>query len=457
MSEPTTAVTLVGAGSMEFTQKLLADLVSVSELGAVDLRLHDIDSERLSTAESLAHHLLRRSSIGSRVRVTASLNRLRSLDGADFVVNTIQVGGLASTRADFAVPGRYGLRQTIADTLGIGGIFRALRTAPVLAGIASDMTHVCPDAWLLNYTNPMAMNVGYIHEVAPHIKVVGLCHSVYWTVAGLCELLEVPLEEVTYLSAGVNHQAWLLAWERDGQTLYPSLDARIASDPDLCRRVRVDMYQRLGFYPTETSEHSAEYVPWYLHHESEVARLRIQADTYIETSEANVRAHAELSKTLASGDSPYREEGGVEYAPQVIESIVTGRKRRIVGTVANNGFVANLPAGAPVEVPCDVDSNGIHPVTVGDLPIQCAALNRAYLQVVELTIRAAALGDPYAIRHAAMLDPHTAAALTLPDIWAMCDELVRAHGALLAEPLRRPLGSSGAELHSRSKRRAFPM
>ena len=269
--KPTIAI--IGAGSVEFTRELLGDILSFPELGAVRVVLHDIDDERLETAESIARATAR--AAGAQPEVVATTDRRRALDGADYVINTIAVGGHEATVRDFEIPAKYGLNQTIADTIGVGGIFRGLRTFPVLAGIAADMAEMCPDAWLLNYTNPMAMNVTYLHRVAPNLKVLGLCHSVYWTMVGLCELIDVPYDEVSYWSAGVNHQAWVLRWERGGQNLYPLLDERIAADPELQRRVRVDMYRRLGYYPTETSEHSSEYVPWYLHNPDEVERLRL--------------------------------------------------------------------------------------------------------------------------------------------------------------------------------------
>jgi alpha-galactosidase len=284
--ERMTTIAFVGAGSVVFTRQLLADLFGFPELADATIRLHDIDADRLSTAEGIAHQVAQQ--LGARPTITASADRRTALTGADFVINMVQVGGIAATRTDFEVPAKFGVRQTIADTLGIGGIFRALRTFPVLSGIASDMQEVCPDAWLLNYTNPMAMNVWWLSQVAPSVKAVGLCHSVYWTVAGLCEVVGVPLEGTSYRAAGVNHQAWLLDWQRDGRSLYPLLDERIAADAELRRRVRVDMYRRLGYYPTETSEHSSEYVSWYLHDEREIERLRIPVGAYIGISEENV-------------------------------------------------------------------------------------------------------------------------------------------------------------------------
>jgi alpha-galactosidase len=430
----TTSIAFIGAGSVEFTRDLLADLLRFEELSDIEVRLHDIDAERLATAEGIAHQVA--SQVGATPKVSVHPDRRAALDGADFAINMIQVGGLAATTTDFAVPNRRKLRQTIADTLGIGGIFRALRTFPALHGIAADMLDVCPDAYLLNYTNPMSMNVSYLARVAPRLKMVGLCHSVYWTVDGLCDVIDVPLEEVSWFSAGVNHQAWLLRWERAGKSLYPMLDERIAIDPELRRRVRVDMYRRLGYYPTETSEHSSEYVPWYLKHDEEIERLRIEPDVYVGISQNNVATYEETRRALAAGEELALEPSATEYAPQVVHSMVTGTKRRIEGNVANTGLITNLPSGLGVEVPCLVDELGVHPMYVGALPPQCAALNRAFLGVVDLTVQAAIEGDPRLVRHAAMMDPNTAATLNLDDIWSLCNDLVEAHGDLLPEPLR---------------------
>ena len=429
-----TSIAFIGAGSVEFTRDLLADIFRFDELSDVEVRLHDIDADRLATAEGIAHQVA--SQVGATPKVSVHPDRRAALDSADFAINMIQVGGLAATRADFAQPNRRGLRQTIADTLGIGGIFRALRTFPALHGIATDMLDVCPDAYLLNYTNPMSMNVSYLARVAPELKMVGLCHSVYWTVVGLCDVIGVPFDEVSYTSAGVNHQAWLLRWERAGESLYPLLDERIAADPQLRRRVRVDMYRRLGYYPTETSEHSSEYVPWYLKHDGEIERLRIEPDVYVGMSENNVATYEQTRRALAAGETLALEPTATEYAPQVVHSMVTGTKRRIEGNVPNTDLISNLPSGLGVEVPCLVDELGVHPMHVGALPPQCAALNRAFLGVVDLTVQAAVEGDPRLVRQAAMMDPNTAATLNLDDIWGLCNDLVEAHGDLLPEPLR---------------------
>jgi alpha-galactosidase len=430
-------ITFLGAGSVVFTRELLSAILAYPDLTDARLVLHDIDPERLETATAIARQIADR--LDATPEIVASLDRRRALSGADFVINAIQVGMHAATVRDFEVPARYGLRQTIADTLGVGGIFRALRTFPVLAGIAADMRECCPDAWLLNYTNPMAMNIGYLAAIAPELKVVGLCHSVYWTVHGLCELVEVPFDEVDYTGAGVNHQAWLLRWEHAGRDLYPLLDQRLADDPQLRRRVRMDMYLRLGYFPTETSEHSAEYVPWYLRDPAEVARLRIPVGDYLRISAENLAEYGATRAALLSGEPLDLGTEPAEYAPQVIHSVVTGTLRRIHGNVANHDLISNLPAGYAVEVPCVVDALGVRPERVGALPPQCAALNRSFVSVGELTVRAALDGDPRMIRRAAMVDPNTAATLSVDRIWQLCDDLVAAHGDLLAAELRAPV------------------
>lgn len=424
-----TRICFVGAGSVVFTTQLLRDLLSYDDLGELHIALHDIDADRLETARLTAEQVARR--LGRPVGLSAHTDRRAALEGVDVAITMIQVGGLAATKIDFEVPARFGLRQTIGDTLGVGGVYRALRTFPVVRDIAADMAAVCPDAWLLNYTNPMAMNVWWLAEVAPALRSVGLCHSVYWTVDGLCDIIGVPVAEVDYRAAGVNHQAWLLQWQRNGEDLYPMLRERIAADEQLRRRVRVDLFQRLGYYPTETSEHSSEYVPWYLHHDEEIARLRIPVGDYVQISEDNVRQYEAARATLAAGgelDLGDPEEVA-EYAPQVIHSLVTGTQRTIHANVANRGLIDNLPVGAGVEVPATVDRLGVHPQAMGSLPPQCAALNRSFLNVAELTVRAALAEDRTMVRQAVMLDPNAAATLTLPQLDALCDELAAAHAA----------------------------
>ncbi|MER8012644.1 alpha-glucosidase/alpha-galactosidase [Streptomyces sp. NPDC094149] len=426
-------ITFIGAGSVVFTQGLLADLFAFDELKSAHIALHDIDSERLSTAYAAAHLIA--DELGARPEISAHLDRREALTGADFVINMVQIGMGEATRIDFEIPARYGLRQTIGDTLGIGGIFRALRTFPFLKELGQDIAEICPDAWLLNYTNPMAMNVQYLSQATGLTKVVGLCHSVYWTMRGLADLVKVPYEEVTYQAAGVNHQAWLLRFEHQGSDLYPRLDALIAGDEQLRRRVRVDMYRRLGYYPTETSEHSSEYVPWYLHHDSEIDRLRLPIGEYLRTVQENVDAYEKTREALACG-APIEVEGTMEYAPQIIHSIVSGTPRTVYGNVPNRGLIQNLSPDGVVEVPCLVDASGIQPTRIGALPPQLAALNRTYLSANDLVVRAAMEDEPRHIRHAAMIDPATAAALTVEQIWQLCNDMVQAHSASLQPGLR---------------------
>jgi alpha-galactosidase len=425
-------IVFVGAGSVEFTRQLLRDILTFPELAGIRISLHDIDPDRLEVAAELARRTAAR--LGAKPEIVSSTDRRAALDGADVVVNMVAVGGHAATLTDFDVPERFGVRQTIGDTLGLGGIFRALRTFPLLEGLAADMARCCPDAWLLNYTNPMAMNLQYLAAIAPGLKAAGLCHSVYWTVRGLCELVGVSYDEVDVLSAGVNHQAWILRWEHGGRSLYPLLDRAIEEDPELRRRVRVDMYRRFGYYPTETSEHSAEYVPWYLHDDEEIARLRLPIREYARISADNVAEY----ERLRNGQEPVTEpeEDATEYAPQVIHSLVTGTRRTIQVTTANTGLITNLPVGAAVEVPATLDRLGVHPHHVGALPPQLAALNRNFLNVVELVVAAAVDGDPAHIRHAAMVDPATAAILSVDRIGEVCDAMLAAHRPLLPAALR---------------------
>ncbi|MEU4196334.1 alpha-galactosidase [Kribbella sp. NPDC026611] len=425
-----TTIAFIGAGSVVFTQGLLADLFDL-DLGPLHIALHDIDPERLDTAAAAAAYLAQ----DRPVRITAHLERRAALDGADFVINIVQVGMNAATQLDFELPARYGVRQTIGDTLGVGGVFRALRTYPVLRGLAEDIAAVCPDAWLLNYTNPMAMNVWYLKALGVR-NVVGLCHSVYWTMQGLSDLVEVPYSDVTYQAAGVNHQSWVLRFERDGENLYDRLDAAIANDPELLRRVRVDMYSRLGYYPTETSEHSAEYVPWYLNHASEVDRLRLPIGAYLGIVAENLASYEQTRVALKSGE-PLSVDPTMEYAPQIIHSMVTNTPRTIYANVPNHGLIPNLQSGATVEVPSLVDGSGVQPTAVGALPAQCAALNRSYLNVCELVVKAAIEQDPLAIRQAVMMDPATD--LPVEQIWDLCNDLVLAHSNYLDPSLRAAL------------------
>ena len=339
-------IVFLGAGSVVFTRQLLADLFRFGDLPPLRIVLHDIDAERLEVARGTAEQLAER--FARPAQIVATLDRCEALAGADFVVNMIQVGGIDATRIDLEVPAAAGLLQTIGDTTGVGGVFRGLRTFPVLSGIAADMLDLCPDAWFLNYTNPMAMNVWWMSVVAPEIKTVGLCHSVYWTVHDLCALIGVPMQGTHFRAAGVNHQAWLVEWSRDGEDLYPLLRKAIERDPELRRRVRVEIFTRIGFYPTETSEHSSEYLSWFLRSAEQVEKFRLRPLEYIGISEENVAEFEHAKSALAAGEPLELEEGAAEYAPQVIHSILTGTERIIHANVVNRGLIDNLPEGAVV-------------------------------------------------------------------------------------------------------------
>jgi alpha-galactosidase len=324
----------------------------------------------------------------------------------------------------------------MADTMGIGSIFRALCTIPALLGLARDLHEVAPDAWLYNYTNPMAALVWAIYSGTAHQRVVGVCMSPENTAQQLAELLDIPFEEIAYLAGGINHQSWILRLERDGQDLYPRLRQIVQNDPDgLGRRVRVEMFKRFGYFPTESSEHNADLVPWFLPHEDQVRRFRIPVNEYLHRSERNLGSYAEIRRKLQAGE-PLGLEPGSEYAPQIIHSIETGTPRMVYGNVRNGGSIDNLPQDCCVEVPCLVDRAGVQPTRVGSLPPQLAALNRLYLNVCELTVRAALEERRDLVYQAALLDPNTAATLSIDEIVHVCDELIAAHGERIPAGIR---------------------
>jgi alpha-galactosidase len=435
-----TRVAFIGAGSVVFTKNLLCDILAVPELRDIEIALHDIDPDRLETAGAMARYVGRE--LGARPTVSTHAGRRAALDGADYVINMVQIGGYEATLLDFEIPARHGLRQTIADTLGIGGIFRALRTADHMLALGREMALDCPSAWLLNYTNPMAMLCWLVYGGTPTANVVGLCHSVQFTTEDLAALVGVPAEEVTFLAAGLNHQAFILRFERDGEDLYPLLDARIESDPELQRRVRVQLYRRLGYFPTESSEHAAEYVPWFMSHDDEIERHRIPVGEYIRRCEENLQEFESVKEMLGRGDDVLLARSN-EYAASIIHSMETGTPSVVYGNVRNTGLLPGLPDDCCVEVPCLVDGTGLHPVAVLDYPPELAALNRTFENPVELTVRAVLEGRPELVRQAAMLDPNTAATLTLDEIDALCDELTLAHGDALPAPLRTTRGVPG--------------
>jgi alpha-galactosidase len=430
-----TKVAFIGAGSIEFTRSVISDLCGYPELSSgLHLALHDIDPGRLSFAERMARQIVSQS--GADAVITATADRLEVLGGASYVINEIQVGGYAATRADFDIPARYGVRQTIGDTIGIGGIFRGLRTIPVVVGLARDMLSECPDAYLLNYANPMAMLPWAVYEGAGFHRVFGLCHSVRDTHAFLAGLVGLDPAEIDFLTAGFNHQAFVLKFEHQGRSLYPRLAEVIGASPELRRRVRVEVLRRFGYFPTESSEHSAEYVPWFMRHDGEVERFRIPVGEYLARSEENLRELDALQRQLASG-APLDDQPGDELASEFIHSMETGTQREIYVNVRNGGLITSLPEQCCVEVPCRVGPDGAAPVAVGALPPQLAALNRTFLNVVELTVRAALEECRDHVYQAALLDPNTAATLTTSEVIAMCDELIDAHARALPPGLLR--------------------
>jgi alpha-galactosidase len=431
-------VVIIGAGSVEFTRNVLADLSSYPELhGSLTIALHDIDAERLEYARRAAESIVRREDAGYAIEAHA--DRRAAVDGATYVINEIQVGGYDATVRDFEIPARYGLRQTIADTIGIGGIMRGLRTIPVMVGIGNDLHELAPYSLLLNYTNPMAMVPWGVYAGTPFTNVVGVCHSVRDTHAFLAKTVGVPEEEVAFRTAGFNHQCFVIGFRlrSTGEDLYPRLREIVGAEPEgLGRRVRVEIFKRFGYFPTESSEHSAEYVPWFLHHDDQVDRFRSEIDEYVRRSDENLRDWAETKRRLDAGED-LEIEPTSELASEIIRSLETGEPREVYTNVRNGGLIDGLPADACVEVPTLVDKNGVQPTRIGALPPQCLALNRTFLNVVELTVRAALERRRDLVYQAALLDPNAGATLTTEQIVAMCDELIDAHRDLMPEGIRR--------------------
>jgi alpha-galactosidase len=427
-------ITLIGAGSTVFAKNLLGDILSFPELAGSHISLFDIDPERLRTSEIVANKVA--ASFGAKPTIEATTDRRKALDGADYAICMIQVGGYKpATVVDFEVPKKYGLRQTIADTLGIGGIMRGLRTIPVLLDMCRDMEQLCPDVTFLQYVNPMAINCWAISR-ASSIKTVGLCHSVQHTASLLAHDIGVPLEEIDYVCAGINHVAFYLRFEREGQSLYPQIrqvldEGRVPDD----NRVRYEMFKRLGYFVTESSEHFSEYTPWFIKRDRPdlIEQFNIPLDEYITRCERQIGNWNELRTRLEQSDEPIAVRRSVEYGSQIIHAMETGQPRVVYGNVANQGLIDNLPAGCCVEVPCLVDRNGVQPIHVGALPPQLAALMQTNINVQSLTVEAALTGKREHIYHAAMLDPHTAAELDLEQIWNLVDDLIEAHGEWLPQ------------------------
>jgi alpha-galactosidase len=474
-----TKIAFIGAGSTVFARNLLQDLFTFPELHESTIALMDIDPGRLADTEAVANLLADKANAQPAIESTTDLRR--ALDGADYAINMIQVGGYRpSTVIDFEIPKRYGLRQTIGDTLGIGGIMRALRTIPVMLDFGRKMEEVCPDVLFLNYTNPMAM-LCMAMERATTIRTVGLCHSVQRTAEDLADWLRVPAEQVNYLCAGINHVAFYLRFECDGEDLYPAL-RQLADErrEPAWERVRFDVFRRFGYFVTESSEHFSEYVPWFIKQGRDdlIARYNIPLDEYPARCEDQIAEWGEYHAALTSPDPEalaryqeqrrgqlkgmterrlavvdrenptlaaslrqealsHRADDGTghsgEYGTLIIHSIETGQPRVVNGNVANRASIANLPQPCCVEVPCLVDHNGVQPTLVGALPPQLAALMQTNINVQELTVTASLTGKREHVYQAAMLDPHTSAELDPEQICTLIDDLLEAHGSIILE------------------------
>ncbi|MBN1584111.1 MAG: alpha-glucosidase/alpha-galactosidase [Anaerolineae bacterium] len=434
-------ITFMGAGSTIFAKNVLGDCLLSDPLREAHIALYDIDSQRLQESKMMLD-VINKNVNEDRATITAHLgveNRQEALKGAKYVVNAIQVGGYEpATVIDFEIPKKYGLRQTIADTLGIGGIFRALRTIPVCLDFARDMETVCPEAWFLNYVNPMAMITGAMLR-GSSIKTVGLCHSVQVCAGGLLNRVGLfDVENLQWKVAGINHQAWLLEITDGGKDLYPEIKRRAAELNAAARKpegrkygdmVRLEMMRHFGYYITESSEHTAEYVPYWIKSQFPelVEEFNIPLDEYPRRCIRQIEGWKERSKELVENPDLTHSRTH-EYGSYIMEAIETDVPFRIGGNVLNNGLITNLPRNAVVEVACMVDRNGVQGCYVGDLPEQLAALNRTNINVQLLTIQAALTGQRESVYHAAMLDPHTGSELTLDQIRALCDDLIEAHG-----------------------------
>ena len=433
-------IAFIGAGSTVFMKNIVGDALQRPALAGARLALMDIDEKRLTESAVVARKLVDTLGVSATVETTTS--QRKALNGADFVVVAFQIGGYEpATVTDFDVPKKYGLRQTIADTLGVGGIMRGLRTVPHLWKICEDMLAVCPDAMLLQYVNPMAINTWAITAKYPAVRQVGLCHSVQGTARELAHDLDTPLEKIRYRAAGINHMAFYLTFEEimeDGsyRDLYPELlkayrEGRAPKpgwNPRCPNKVRYDMLTRLGYFVTESSEHFAEYTPWFIKRDRPdlIERYGIPLDEYPKRCIEQIARWERQAEEYRKADR-IEVAASHEYASSIMNSVWTGEPSVVYGNVRNNGAITSLPWDAAVEVPCLVDRNGIQPTNIGELPPQLTALIRTNLNVQELTVRALMTENPEHIYHAAMMDPHTGAELDLDQIWALVDDLIAVH------------------------------
>ena len=447
-------IVFIGAGSTVFARNLMGDILSFPELASSTIVLHDINEERLRTSEIVGHKIIE--TLGVSATIEATTDRRAALAGANYVITMFQVGGYKpSTVIDFEIPKKYGLEQTIADTLGVGGIMRGLRTIPVILDICRDMEELCPDALLLNYVNPMSMLCWAISR-SSSIKTIGLCHSVQHTAHQLAEDLGIDAETVEFRCAGINHMAFYLDFQqRQGKELvdlYPRIAERATIFPmptrgdversdggfdGLSDAVRYEMFKRLGYFVTESSEHFSEYVPWFIKsgRSDLLDKFGIPLDEYPRRCERQIEGWETLRTRLENPDARVRVVQSMEYGSGIIHSMETGQPRVVYGNVPNRGIISNLPDDCCVEVPCVVDASGITPTHIGALPPHLAALMQTNINVQSLTVEAALTGKREHVYHAAMFDPHTAAELDLDQIWALVDELLAAHRGMVPEAL----------------------
>lgn len=413
---------------MVFTRTLVSDLVQTQATKDAELRLVDVDAERLQLAGGMARRILEEA--GSKGTVTVSPDRREVLRGADYVVTTIQVGGDNAIRSDFAIPTKYGIKQTVGDTLGIGGISRAMRTIPVILGIVRDIEDLAPDALYLNYSNPMSMIVMGIAETSG-VRHLGLCHSIPITAAQVAMYLQLSPTEISWRAGGINHMAWLLTLEKDGQDLYPRLlDASKNPDIYAADAVRFELLRYFGYFVTESSKHNAEYTSYFITHPEEVTRLQIPVDEHIHRFDRRVDRYTELQRGVAEGANLMRAKSN-EFAPGIIAALESGDDYSFYANVRNGDLISNLPAEAAVEVPCFIHGSQLYKASVGALPEGPAALNRQAISVQRLAVEGILRNDRDLICQAAMVDPQVASQLTLSQTVQMVDELIAAHADLV--------------------------
>ena len=444
-------IVFVGAGSVVFTKNLLNDLFSYPNLrNLFTIRLMDIDDERLQVATKMAKEIAKEQKIDVEIEAYTDLEE--AIKGVDYVINTVQIGGKASTYVDFDIPEKYGLKQTIADTHGVGGVMRFLRTAPFLKKLAEAMEKISPNALLINFANPMSMNTWYINSITD-IKNVGLCHSIPNTLMQLSKYVGVPFQEINYKVAGINHMAWFIKFERNGENLYPLL-FKAADNEKMWEKdpVRFEILKNFSYFVTESSEHNAEYVPYFIKDPDIVRKLKIPIREYISRVELNEKVYQTYKAYYLENKTDMKNAGERllkdyygddendenhsdephEYALQIVNALETGKETVVYANVPNNGMIENFPKDCIVEIPCVVDKNGVQPTYIGKLPSQLAALNMKQIQVQRLAVMAALSGKKEYVHYSILLDPLATSILSMDKIHSMVEELIDAHSEYLS-------------------------